>query len=351
MKRSALHHLVFAAVILLAGAGTLVATDPPHDPANPNFAAACSQCHITHRAPGLGLTTQAGNANLCKSCHATATTRAFKDWQSSDQALPGTSGTSHRWDASSTSAAAGATTPTAPAMALRLESGKLMCSTCHDQHSAANPGGSTHASTVTKVQNGGGTGTVVVNSPTTAASARNYLIAFIATTSFRVSNDDGTSWFGWNSGTSAWEAGYPSGRSVGTNLTLNDGANVTVSFAGTFAIGDRYKFFVSRPFLRVSNVASAMCENCHAGRVQSAAYVESGGDGVKVFSHPVGETLSKPYDRAANAIRDANGAAQATAGDGLATNDLALDAGGTVRCMSCHFPHGADSNSLTEDPR
>jgi predicted CXXCH cytochrome family protein len=351
MNRGALQNLVLAAAIGLAGVGMLWATDPPHDPSNPNFPNACGQCHVTHRAPGLGLTTQAGNANLCKSCHATATTRAFKDWQSSDQAVPGTTGTSHRWDAPGTNAASGATTPTSPAMSLRLESGKLMCSTCHDQHSAANPGGTTHASAVTKVQNGGGAGTLTVTTPTTAASARNYLVALVTTTSFRLSNDGGASWFGWNSATAAWEAGYPSGRTLGTDVALNDGANLTVTFAGTFAIGDRFKFFVSRPFLRLSNVASAMCEDCHASRVQSAAYNESGGDGVKLFSHPVGEMLSKSYDRAANTIRDANGAAQASVGDGLTTNDLTLDAGGQVRCMSCHFPHGADSNSLTEDPR
>jgi hypothetical protein len=224
-----------------------------------------------------------------------------------------------------------------------------MCSTCHDQHSAANPGGSTHVSTVTKVQNGGGTGTLTVNPTTAAANARNYLIALITTTSFRLSNDAGASWFGWNSTTAAWEAGYPSGRAVGTAVGLNDG--VTVTFTGTFAIGDRFRFYVSRPFLRVSNVASAMCEDCHASRVQTAAYVESGGDGAKLFSHPVGETLSRSYDRAPGAIRDANGASQLTAGDGLSTNDLTLDAGAQVRCLSCHFPHGADSNSLTEDSR
>ena len=351
MNRSPLHTLARAAATLSAAAGVLLATDPPHDADNPNFPNACSQCHTTHHAPGLGLTTLAGNANLCKSCHATATTRAFKDWQSSDQAIPGTSGTSHRWDAAAISATYGAGTPTSTAMNLRLESGKLMCSTCHDQHSAANPGGSTHVSAVTKVQNGGGTGTLTVSPPTAAAGARNYLLALTTTTSFMLSNDAGASWFGWNSTTSAWEAGYPSGRAVGTSVALNDGAQVTVTFTGTFAIGDRFKFYVSRPFLRVSNLASAMCEDCHASRVQTAAYIESGGDGAKVFSHPVGETLARSYDRSPTTIRDANGAAQLTAGDGLTSNDITLDAAAQVRCMSYHFPHGADSNSLTEDSR
>jgi predicted CXXCH cytochrome family protein len=351
MSHSASRRRLLGAAVLLVAGKALLATDPPHDPGNPNFPNACGQCHTTHQSPGLSLTTQVGNANLCRSCHATATARGFRNWQTSDQAIPGIAGTSHRWDADAVNAAYGASTPANAQMAVRLESGKVMCSTCHDEHSAANPGGTTTASAVTKVQNGGGTGTVAANSPTAAAAARNYLLALVTTTSFRLSNDGGASWFGWNSGTSAWEANYPSGRTTGSGVALNDGTNVTVTFSGTFAVGDRFRFTVSRPFLRVSNVASAMCEDCHASRVQSAAYIESGGDGVRIFSHPVGEVLSRTYDRAANTIRDANGVTQASGGDGLKTNDIILDAAGAVRCMSCHFPHGADSNSLTEDPR
>jgi hypothetical protein len=71
---------------------------------------------------------------------------------------------------------------------------------------------------------------------------------------------------------------------------------------------------------------------------------------VKVFSHPVGEQLTRTYDRAPAAMLDSNGLAQAT-GDGLATNDLTLGSDNTVRCLTCHSPHNADSNSLTEDLR
>ena len=115
-------------------------------------------------------------------------------------------------------------------------------------------------------------------------------------------------------------------------------------------MGDRWDFYVSYPMPRMSMDNSLICENCHVQRVQTAAYVESGGDGVKVFSHPVGEALSKSYDRLPSAILDANGQSQAT-GDGLATNNLALGTGDTVRCLTCHNPHNADSNSLTEDLR
>ncbi len=237
-----------ASLLLLAALGgfaaaPLFALDPPH-----HFPAAikgpCNECHKLHKAPGGVLTSVAGNANLCLSCHVAGGQAAAKALADSDQALPapglptGTSaaGTSHRWDsgvsghlakdAANTStgkvASGGAytgrypktytltittagnvgtaqfswsattppggsggpltiaasatpgvsqpialdegvsvtftdsgnpsflasakwyvyvrpdlTQPTATAMALRIESGKIMCSTCHDQHSQA----------------------------------------------------------------------------------------------------------------------------------------------------------------------------------------------------------------------
>jgi hypothetical protein len=87
--------------------------------------------------------------------------------------------------------------------------------------------------------------------------------------------------------------------------------------------------------------------------------------GTTVFSHPVGQGLNtnaQGYDRASNAILDADGTlqpayAQTTGrplpagGDGIASNDLALDASGLVNCLTCHHPHNADSNSLSVNPR
>ena len=123
--------------------------------------------------------------------------------------------------------------------------------------------------------------------------------------------------------------------------------------------GDRWVgFYVSYPALRLSVVASALCEDCHRSRVQSAARVENADptyrvDGVNVFSHPSGPgvVLSRPYDRTQGAngpILDAGGVAQTT-GDGNPTNDLVLDASGQVRCLTCHSVHNADSNAATAD--
>lgn len=72
-----------------------LALDPPHDASR---AIDCASCHITHHAPGGSITRIGGNANLCFSCHAAGGVAAATPFVSSDQAIPGESGSSHRWD-------------------------------------------------------------------------------------------------------------------------------------------------------------------------------------------------------------------------------------------------------------
>jgi predicted CXXCH cytochrome family protein len=118
--------LISLAILLLSSA-SVYALDPPHnETAIPLIE--CDSCHIGHTAPGTGLTTTAGNANLCQSCHVSGGQASALPLLSSEQAVPGTSGVHHRWDAVTP-------VPTAEAMADRLENGTtIMCSTCHDQH-------------------------------------------------------------------------------------------------------------------------------------------------------------------------------------------------------------------------
>ncbi len=342
-----------AAVVAVAAAmlvgGQASALDPPHDGAASRVANGCVDCHIGHKAPGMQLTTTAGNATLCISCH---TSHGAFAWSSSDQATPGAMGASHHWDSAAANGRWGAGLPAAAEMAKRLEgTAKLMnCSVCHDEHNGAAFGGTQKLSAVTKVA-GTGTGTLTVNAPAAAATSKSYLIDVVAagaagTARFRLSNDNGYSWFGYSAGWVAYTGA--NGQLTGTNVALNDGTNVTVNFAGTFAVGDRFDFYVTYPLLRAANADSAMCEDCHTARKMTDAHL--GADGIKVFSHPVGVALSNGYDRASSAILDANGALQTT-GDGLKTNDLVLGSGNSVHCMTCHHPHGADSNSLTEDAR
>jgi predicted CXXCH cytochrome family protein len=95
----------------------------------------CDQCHITHTAAGGQLTSIAGNANLCISCHNPVGSASLKPFANSDKAIPGTSGTSHAWDKNAVNATYQTNTPTDAAMLARINSGQIICSTCHNQHS------------------------------------------------------------------------------------------------------------------------------------------------------------------------------------------------------------------------
>ncbi len=345
-------HLLTLGAVLVSGLA--LASDAPHDMSSaPSID--CNSCHTLHvGGVGTAITNAVGNYNLCKSCH---DSRAGLAWPEGYQAVPGSQGRSHRWDAPAVSGQFGASTPVDAEVLRHLSSGSLQCSTCHEPHTGGSQhGGRQRTSVAVGVPvtrtSGGGTGTLVLNQPAAASAAKGYRLEVVTAgalgvSTFRVSNDNGASWFGWSG---AWVAGAATGRPTGANLTLNDGANVTVTFAGSFAVGDRWDFQVTYPLLQMPMTSSELCETCHQSRVQSAAYNESGGDGVKVFSHPVGEGLAKPYDRAPAALLDTDGQTQAV-GDAIRTNDLKLAPGDQVRCLTCHNVHHADSNSLTEDER
>jgi predicted CXXCH cytochrome family protein len=359
-----------------------LASDAPHDLSQTagSQPISCQSCHMIHNSPGVTLTTTAGNAALCGSCH---TTGSFGfPYNTSDQATPGGAGLHHRWDAAAAATApgaqdTGAQAPTNAAMLLRItgNGGNLQCSACHDQHRGASdfgpgvagsgmPRSTQHVSAVTKTP-AASAGTLTVSTVDAAASPRGYLVKITPDANhFILSNDGGTSWYCFSGGwTTSGCTGTPvtgPGQATGTGVSLDDPAGnafVKVTFGGTRAVGDTYAFYVSYPFLRMDNDRSAMCENCHVARVMNAAASSTGANGTKQFSHPVGDSLlaGRSYDRTGGAaplgsILDANGVAQ-TAGDGNATNDVRLASDGTVRCLSCHHPHATDSNSLSVHPR
>jgi predicted CXXCH cytochrome family protein len=360
--------------LLLAVAVPLVsrAADAPHE----NGDAFCSNCHMAHNAPGASLTSKAGNFNLCNSCHLSSQNFGFP-WTVLIQAVPGTSGRSHRWDANASSMGAtppniGSTDLDEQEMAKRLDGGNLMCSTCHDVHDAdfqpVLGRGRQTVSAVTKldaVPGPSGNGTLSVAAVDPAATAKFYLVDVVAagaetTALYRLSNDKGKSWFGCTTPATytyvAWDA--TNGCQAGASVPLNDGANVNVAFApGSYAIGDRFSFYVSYPFLRADTTNSKMCVICHKDRNMSAANVQGSGThagtgaaivpGTTVFHHPVGTSVTVTV---AGMPLDANGVAQSGAGDGDPSNDLVLGEGGVVSCLTCHRVHNADSNSLTPDP-
>jgi predicted CXXCH cytochrome family protein len=118
-----------------------LALDPPHYTSHGiscGYSLSDVGCHKAHNALGYAITNASGNANLCMQCH--SSTPAWVDaskypFSNSDQATPGTGGTSHRWDANAINTTYQTSLPTSPDMYRRLDNGKLMCSTCHNQHS------------------------------------------------------------------------------------------------------------------------------------------------------------------------------------------------------------------------
>lgn len=353
---------VLLVVLAPAFAGAL---DAPHDrsylPSN------CQQCHQLHNALGASLTTQVTITDACLSCHTTyggAGHRLGFPWVSGDQAVAGVSGAQHRWSGLAVNAGVGATTPTDPEMAKRIIAGKLECSVCHNQHSANKtfaPATSMHTSYAVgtaypETNVGGGTATLTIQSAdATNAVPKGYRLRVVSAGNVAVSHDAGLSWFKPTINTGAtWVAdtAVPVGGpySTAVDLAMDDPA-IRVRLTAGAAVGDYWAFYVSFPMLRAPNLSGSICLSCHADRAQTHLAVESGGDGVKVFSHPVGESLNnnaKGYDR--TVPLDADGGVGAL-GDTNATNDLMLGSGGVVGCTSCHAPHNADSNSLTVDPR
>jgi hypothetical protein len=249
-------------------------------------------------------------------------------------------------------------------MGLRLPGGNLQCSTCHDQHeNAESAGGTLHVSGVTAESPAGA---VTIRTVPASPTLRGYVLQIVAAgdvgqATFRISHD-GRSWWGWDPApVSAWVASLATGKPTGTAVTLDE-PGFEVDFAGTFAVGDRFRFHVSRAFLRVQNTDAAMCTTCHKNLDQRHDNVEGQGTipgtgeavapGTTWFSHPVGEALGvngRGYDR--TTIVEPTGDPQQGGGDGVATNDLVLSGTSRVTCLTCHAPHNADSNSLTEDTR
>jgi hypothetical protein len=233
-----------------------------------------------------------------------------------------------------------------------LDGGSLKCSTCHDAHQADTPPdtgrGTQRTSPVSKTVNAGGSGTVAVSNVPPGLPAKSYVVQITAngpvgTAEVRVSNDGKGSWM-------------QSGVLTDAIVTLDDGVELAFG-GGSFVAPEEYTFHVAYPFLRADNTAGRMCVTCHKDRHMYWQDLEGRADGrlgsgivlgTTVFSHPVGQPLNaneRGYDREDDML-DANGADQATVGDGNPANDLVIDGTGVVTCVSCHRVHNAKSNSL-----
>ncbi|HZZ83279.1 MAG TPA: cytochrome c3 family protein [Anaeromyxobacteraceae bacterium] len=377
--------LLFFGLAALAAAGVAYALDPPHN-ATPSLAAittpiGCTSCHVAHNALGGTLTTDSSQSNLCNSCHAKSTNYGFPWTGSFVQAVPDVGGEHHRWDANAVNPDHDAVSPDPVAFAamstrITKNGGKISCSVCHDQHDGATGTGGTgltqHVSAVNAQLAGGSGQSVVVNTPTMSAPnnsavPRGYLIQIVVagapgTAKYNISHDGGASWFGYSGGWTGVAALGTSPQTTSTTTDTLDDAAVTVKFSGTFVVGDKFAFYISYPLLRYSNDQSKLCLACHPARGQTSACVEGGAttdgagkscvaDGTRTFSHPVNMAFGAKTTRTLTAgLVKADGTLQTTVNNSDATN-IHVGSNTTVQCLSCHYPHNADSNSLTTEQR
>lgn len=337
-----LRWLFVLAPLFSIGSGTLFAIDPPHDYSVVDVVGTpriCYKCHNLHHAAGGNLNSIDGNANLCMSCHTSGGDADPFVRRLDEQAIPGVTGNSHRWDAPVVNPSRGSNVPADPQLAARLPNGNIMCSTCHNQHNYAARGNFGRRNTQPRpFDTNTSLGRVTSNGAFNGAVPVTYWIRIT------VAGTASTARFQWMKDGGSW-----SGNTVpGVDVALDDG--VTVSFyddGGNFSLNDQWTMEAIIPFLRVDISMAQLCEECHAERVMDHNAVETWTGGF--LSHPVGIALGangKGYDHPSP--RDIDGAAQGASTDRNNSNDLQLF-GGTVRCLTCHGIHRVDTDSATID--
>ncbi len=328
----------------------LFSVDPPHWSSASTYEDCSTTCHISHSSLGSPLTQATSNVNSCLSCHNPTGQAQDLPISLSEKANPHFSGRHHSFDSNAINSQYGADLPQNNEMALRVMEGKVVCSTCHNQHSAnASFRGKPRISQAKKI-GGSGSGNLTTQGTYSGASGLWYLIEIDtpgsqATATFRWSKDNGISWV---------QQYVNCGN--GLPVSLDNGVQVLFSGgAGAFQLGDRWEFYGAYPFLRVAldegdnNSPDKLCRDCHREWTMDHNSVETYDGNQK--SHPVGVSLNingRNYDR--TAPLDSNGNPQGSGmEDGVYSNNLILDSFEKIQCYTCHNVHYADSNSLTED--
>ena len=313
----------WAAAWLLA-ASPAFAFDPPHTNT-------CLQCHSTHGAPGGSLTTHAGVANLCQSCHLAGGSAGTQAFAVLDQAVswPGLpagvspAGTSHRWDAS--------------------RAGRV-----------AYLGGAAIASS----------GTVRSAGIYTGAYNKTYTLTITA------SGQVGSARFTWNA---TAPGGGATNILTAASVALNDGisavfANATNAGVVAFRSNDQWRIFVRNDLRAPTNRTLAFgmtngvgCSTCHDSHSQAATpfgtnFPAYTGNGTGAGRHYLtADNQAEQLCLDCHGLRGVTNAARGSHPVGLAlttgvfyhaATNFPLEAGtGRLRCLSCHDVH----HSATSD--
>lgn len=294
--------LIIAAIILCTKSPT-IAADPPHSSANSVY---CNSCHSVHKAAGTSLTSDASNANLCQSCHNGTVAKPLND---SMLAIPGTSGTSHRWDAAMPAGDSPdnqyGLIPTANLTSAALKGrlttyGKVTCSVCHNQHGQADTPWDPNA----LAYNGQGTG-----------SGRHFQ---------RISDDLNQMCEDCHY--------YRTAATTGTNVTIYDGNKKSHPVVKIFS-NDQGE--TPSPGLDTTQFNTSPREPA------SASWVPQTG----TRYHLNGACSLLQYSDEASCI--ANGGTWTP--DTNTTNNIVVDSSKKTRCLSCHGIHYTDSSSGTID--
>lgn len=310
------------------------------------------------------------------SCHSSTSPAApEKPFVDSEQSVPGSGGTSHRWDAYLPTAdnpnntyglrSVGSLSNTSLKNAALLfkdpvtGAGGVTCSTCHQQHSQtltpwdplygpANNTPSVYSGTASATA--GDTTTIIDSSKNwTGIDWANSLVVISGPTS---------------------SPNYNKERRV-VNNTLNT-LTVDPAFPQAVAAGETYSITSGRHYQRMTDTTvNEICIDCHYYRATSSATDVRTYNGDKK-SHPVSKNLSQ-YNAGTNpdGVQDAtqfvgaapfepssaSWAAQTGAPryagnggtDNNTTNNIVLDSNSRVRCLSCHGVHYTDSDPSTED--
>ncbi|TAN45590.1 MAG: hypothetical protein EPN22_02190 [Nitrospirae bacterium] len=362
--------LVFVVgLFLLPFTKTSMSAEPPHNDENN---VKCDNCHTFSNAIGPS-STKYSNDNLCYSCHVSPTgTASAKPFTSGAQAVPGVSGTSHKWSGNmplvdNPNNAYGLRS----ADNLTFANGSLKkqlvkFGTC-----------SNNVDNTSKIDcvNHGGTWTPMATC-SVCHNIHNHLgntwtpdsspLGFTTSAVDNVTLNDSTK----NWGVNQWAGGYlmfnanfasiyPTNAGLYRQITGNTATSLTV-VGFPSAIPSGYPYFISknRRFLRVTNANSEMCDDCHYYRTSTSGQTNVRTWTGNKLSHPVNVTLTvgATYNTTPLEPSTASWAAQTGTRyygnggtDNNSTNNMILDANNKIRCLTCHNVHYTDSDASTTD--